>query len=477
MNSRYSQVAAYQNMAGSMTAPGFYRRNLGYNIRNGAYGFYRRNSRNMAQPTRPGERLETYDVPLGVITARGGAFGIGPDATLYGGTKYTVDALSYNNYDVKSVGVYWITALNETNANGQIAVYLTLDPSATVPSTDQAVMNQVSATRDMGDIFFASDKRYTQATPLRFRTPPSNKVNYSTGQADAGRGGAYEEQGKIIVAVVAPNSNITNYGSMFMRVTVAWSSPGAPNNLQNITINNDQTEKDKWNKVLATNDAVRIIWENAAQDDYADISIGTSSSTTFYTYPTLSGIPSDSRDGCTFKTVQDDSGYDSNSYIYWTAGIDELPTKAPNGAPAKPTIKAWDADEKKWVNNSNFGLPVFLTQPAVLDRHIQNVVNNVLRSQTQNSSVLTNQADSNNEPQIPAAVYIPDENQPIKSEIVEQPIEVTINDQPIGVNVQNDVNTKITSPIESGRVLVSTDDDSSGITDALEIAEVGLLFI
>ncbi|QIC54089.1 capsid protein [RNA virus hoopoe/BBanka01/2015/HUN] len=445
----------YRRTAFRMGAPGFW---------NPSRIAAQRPIRNARQLANRGETIQTYDIPLGSIKKEGGAFALGPDQTVYQNLKYGVDALSWNNYHVKSVSIYWITNLNETNAAGQIAVWLTMDPSAKVPTTDAEILAQVSAAGKLGDIFFSSDKKYDQSNRLLLKTPLGNQVNYQTGQGDAASGAAYQEQGRLMVAVVGAQSSIESYGIMFMAVTVGWSTPGAPNKTGTYVKIENPVAKEVWTQPYNQMDVIELIWTNAEVNEYASLVIETS--TNYRNYPVRNAVSAKTLP--TFRSVQEDSGLTNTTNLWWA--MKNLPSKGPTGKTIQVQQMAWDEENDEWVVNKTYGLPVYLTSKLVLERVVDTIIANRLEKLMQEKPVKVNQADLEGVDVIPAEV-----------KIVEQPVDVNVVDQPIKTEVTNMVDTKILDPIttEDGVNYVNVkipDEKGSGFWKVVEtIGEIAAI--
>lgn len=426
----------YRMTARRMRAPGFRK----YRNRR------TRGRRNYVQKAVNGETIMTYDIPLPSITKAGGAFAIGPDQKAYAKLKYGVDALSWNNYHVKAVSAYWVTAMNETNAVGQIAVYLSMDAQTKVPSTDEEVLAQVSAADKLGDVFFSSDKKYSQARRLNLKTPPGNQVNYQTGQGDGGSGAAYQEQGRLVVAVLNGAAEAaTKYGTMFMRVTVGWSSPGAPNPPATRTITKPSVNSvDEWvtTETSVDVDTVEILWTH----DYAStrkFMIISRNSTEFYKYPIATSL-TEAKKKPTWASITPKPTSTTN--IWWQDK--KAPEKGPNNEKITITERAWNDTDQKWEDKTVNGIPVYLTSKVVLDQSVVYQLAGMVHRLEQERAVKIAQASAETGEII----------EPMQVEIVKQPVEVSITGQPIAVEVKNEVKTNITSPVSEvgGQQCVNT---------------------
>lgn len=167
----------------------------------------------------------TYQIPLGSLGKDGISVDLGPNKVLYGNNKYGVDALSYNNYHVKHVTLEYMTALNQMQAKGHVCMWLTGDPNAGLPTTDDAVLNQVTSSGVYGRKFFSA-----KSTKFSITAPLSNQMTYQTGNGDSsGTGSKYQAQLRLNAAVVGKDAGIESYGLISATITVGWSSPGAPN--------------------------------------------------------------------------------------------------------------------------------------------------------------------------------------------------------------------------------------------------------
>lgn len=325
--------------------------------------------------------------------------------------------------------------MNETNAVGQIAVYLSMDSQTKVPETDEEVLAQVSAAGKLGDIFFSSDKKYSQARRLTLKTPPGNQVNYQTGQGDGGSGAAYQEQGRLVVAVVNASSvATTKYGTMFMRVTVGWSSPGAPNPAGTRIIEKPSVnDVDQW--VQTINEIDRSTTELLWSYDHTNVRkymIISRNKTDFYKYPVASSFTTTSNKP-TWSTITPKPAATTN--IWWE--LNKVPEKGPNGEAITIIERSWDAVDKKWEDKTVNGIPVYLTSKVVLDQSVVYQLAGLVQRLNQEKPTKIALADQEKGEVI----------EPFQVEIVKQPVEVTIKGQPIGVEVKNKVDTNIKSPL------------------------------
>lgn len=147
---------------------------------------------------------------------------IGPSPLDFAGSNYVVQASTYNFHKTHHVTLDFIPSQNRFNAKNQIAMWISSDPNATTPTTDQAVRQQCLAAQ--GTVFHSEFTRN-----VRLTVPPRRDYNFSTGQGDNATGTAFEPQGRIFVVPLAgTDTSDFTYGTLNITFHGELSGPGTP---------------------------------------------------------------------------------------------------------------------------------------------------------------------------------------------------------------------------------------------------------
>nr|QJI53775.1 MAG: structural protein [Hepeviridae sp.] len=189
--------------------------------RRGIPGFQRRGI--LRQSRQPGRFTvnDVWDVAAPTINQGGLNLPIGPDVDSYGGSKFVIDASTYNTYHISSLYFEFIPSQNRFNAKNQIAVWVSSDPAATPPDNDEQIRQQCMAAK--GFIFHSE---FTFRNWLR--VPASIFKNFSTGQGDSAAGTNFQPQGRVF-AIPLAGDDTTNwtYGIANIRFRGRLSGPGS----------------------------------------------------------------------------------------------------------------------------------------------------------------------------------------------------------------------------------------------------------
>jgi len=145
---------------------------------------------------------------------------IGPDPKIYPGTKYVIDASTYNMHRTNTVQIRFIPAQNRYQAKNTIAMWISSDPDAKPPASDDAIRQQCLSAR--GEIFHSEF-----SVVKTFIVPPSTLKNFSTGQGDNSSGTQFQPQGRIFIMPLKGTDNADwNYGLTNITFHSTLSGPG-----------------------------------------------------------------------------------------------------------------------------------------------------------------------------------------------------------------------------------------------------------
>jgi len=169
---------------------------------------------------RRGEIIDTSDVYVGPLTSAGLVIPIGP-APAYAGQKIKQIAQSYQNYRPLRYTVMFRPSQNETKGAANVSIWQSADPQSGMPKTDKEVM--ITASNSRGITFFA-----TRARTYSPQIPQLRYNSYSTGGGDLAGGTAYENAMLAMVGITGADKNITNYGEVWLKITIAYSNPAPP---------------------------------------------------------------------------------------------------------------------------------------------------------------------------------------------------------------------------------------------------------
>lgn len=278
---------------------------------------------------------------------------IGPDKTAYNGSRYLIDAFTWNLYYVHTLLFTFIPAVNEFNAKHQICAWVSADPTLKIPETDAAIRQQCNAAG--GKLFFSG-----KSAKYNFEIPRSSQLSFSTGFGDGVDGGtAFTPQGYLyIVPLRGEDDTAWDYGTTTLVFDTTFSSPGTANftsaAMPPPPSVNDPWVHDKWFK-YASLDFMRNVWDGS--DPKSTISIYNKNENTIYTFDPL---PKDNNRLATWP-AQDDVHFEASSFYFIGASLVNPPDAN------SPTHKSFDLDttNNTWKPTTRVGgKPVYLTAPA-----------------------------------------------------------------------------------------------------------------
>jgi hypothetical protein len=163
---------------------------------------------------------DVWDVSGPTINQAGVSLPIGPSPVSYPGSKYVIDASTYNMHFTSNVFVEFIPAQNRFNAKNQIAAWVSSDPDASIPGTDEAIRQQCMASKGF---IWHSEFTFRQ----NLHVPPSLYKNFSTGNGDSAAGTAFQPQGRIfIVPLKGTDTTEWTYGITNIKFQTRLSGPG-----------------------------------------------------------------------------------------------------------------------------------------------------------------------------------------------------------------------------------------------------------
>ncbi|QQP18672.1 capsid protein [French Guiana hepevirus] len=184
----------------------------------------------------------SFWVAGGAISGTGKSLSLGPSRTDFPDTLFTWQAATYNGYLITGVSYTFTPSQNQTTASGQIAIWVSADPEATLPTNATQIQQQVQLAG--GELFFTAQQRGTRATGgIPLQVPRCYNNLYSTGSGDATSGGtAFQSQGRIQVAVIGAKGDDWTYGTLEIHFQVVFSGLGNPR----LPVSSDVTAPNPW---------------------------------------------------------------------------------------------------------------------------------------------------------------------------------------------------------------------------------------
>lgn len=183
-------------------------------------GFQRRGILNRSSQTGAFAVSNIWEVSGPTVGNNGVNIPIGPSPTSYAGSKYVIDASTYNMHYTTNVFLEFIPSQNRFNAKNQICVWLTSDPDAVAPITDEQVRQQCLAAKGFT---FHSEFTFRQ----NLHVPPALYKNFSTGSGDSASGTAFQPQGRIfVIPLDGTDTTDWTYGTLNIRFQTRLSGPG-----------------------------------------------------------------------------------------------------------------------------------------------------------------------------------------------------------------------------------------------------------
>lgn len=389
----------------------------------------RRNGRVNLNAARKGETVLTDRVYVGSLTKNGIKIPIGPDPGVFANQKLVQNALCYQLYRVISYSVIYETCLNQTIGTSNICIWQSSDVKSELPTDDKNV--KIASSNSNGINFFATNnKTYTPVLP-------QFKYNaFSTGGGDTSGGTGFEPACLAFVAVTGAATDITNYGEVWLKITLAVSNPAAPQTVAAAPAPN-LPEKNKW--IQMTQEANNI-FTTAGYTKYI-LTQGSAMNKQILLYagkqPTSPAI------------------IDSTKQVYYTDS--ESFPEAPNGINQFASYH-YDEDEEQWVvDEATISRAPFvqLDKPVVLANVSTNSHGNKFKSDSvpmflaepssssKNKTTYITIKDENNNDVFTIPAYLYDQLKNIKVD-VENEVDVKVINEP-NVNVINEVDVNVTN--------------------------------
>lgn len=400
----------------------------------------------------------------GTLTKAGMTIKLGPDPTMFANQKLVAVAQTYQLYRLIAYRIIFETSLNQTVGNSNVCIWQSSDTASTLPTDDTAV--KISSANSKGTNFFATQNK-TYAPTL-----PQFKYNaFSTGGGDTSGGSAFEPACLVFVAITSPVESITNYGEVWVEMSLALSNPAPPqtSKLSNTAV----VPKDEW---IATIDGA--MQRALMQGQYAKYLVTLSATNVYDLYETAV-------DADWSAPIQ--SHYVETNVMWATKTPIPMPT--PNNRPLGD-LHTWDATQKAWTKvgpvptNQQVQL-VQLTQPVVIGQNAQSGIlesDNTVKMLSQMIQAVKLYHD--NQMEVPVTeimkgsdekerptIQVMQQQEKVPVTIKDQPVEVRVNEQPIKVDVQNQLlNVQVTNvPLEveiTQEVPVKIDDQPISVQES-----------
>lgn len=305
--------------------------------------------------TIPGGTTNNWEVPGPTVTQTGVNIPIGPDPGTYTGTKYVIDASTYNMHRTTWCKIRFVPAQNRFNAKNQLAMWVSSDPDAKIPTGDAAIRQQCLSAK--GELFhseFSIEKI--------FKIPPSMYKNFSTGQGDNSSGTAFQPQGRIFIVPLANGDTAAwNYGITIIQFQTTLSGPGTTQLKEPAPVNPnmDPYKLDVVHDMTSwhTNSRVHIL--DSLMDDFSKHWIALKGNygitTAFWITDGTAVLSSDVKEACAYYYITNgtvdkkpDMPFDITEYFKWN-----------------PTIKQWESFSPPDFYIKTIGPNIVTTQEIV----------------------------------------------------------------------------------------------------------------
>lgn len=168
--------------------------------------------------SRKGETVISGRMYVAPLTKDGIAISVGPNNEQFAGEKLVTNALTYNQYRPISATLMYQPLVNETNGRAIINAWVTSDPQEAIPADDTMVKRTMTSAR--GKSWFS-----TKPMNHKIQLPQTQLNSYPTG---GNNGTKYADAYRIIIKPTSADASITNYGDVYLHLTIAVSSPIPP---------------------------------------------------------------------------------------------------------------------------------------------------------------------------------------------------------------------------------------------------------
>ncbi|APG77801.1 putative capsid protein [Hubei hepe-like virus 3] len=374
------------------------------------------------QPRR-GETIISGRMYVGPLTAAGLAISVGPNNQQFAGEKLVTNALTYNQYRPLSATVMYQPLVNQTQGQAIINTWMTSDSQEGIPADDTVVKRTMTSAK--GTSWFSTQSRNYKAV-----LPQTQFNSYPTG---ANGGTTYQDACRIIIKPTSADTAITNYGDVYLMLTIAVSSPVPPPTTSSFA-NSITIQKEVWLTGISTPVINGLILTKYS----TRLGVATATTTNIFDLANLTG----SED----LTVPSVKILDAVAYYFTEKTATATPTYQTT---QMGTNYQWDTTQNTWRTIAL----MYQQRLPVMTQVVNNVVpsdnqtiwdiaRQVAQRITARAVPITNNVDDEGG-EIPLEINV--QNQPIqvKNEVNEQeetqPLLVDVNNQPT-VSVKNVLN-------------------------------------